>query len=104
MKEEQEAQKKAEEKARRDAIYQQYLDRKAADSEGAGEGDAGPSGAPGGVTRRVKAKGAQKAPRPKSQPPGGYPPGPGGDVRDGASVAAASNRGKSPGPDSMKCE
>ncbi|ELU11545.1 hypothetical protein CAPTEDRAFT_228385 [Capitella teleta] len=85
LKEELAEQKKQEEKSKRDAIFQQYLERKAERENSEGDASTGSSSIP----RRGKNKGKEKRPRPMSQPPGGYsmPP---------------EFRGKSPAPDTMK--
>jgi len=65
MKQEAEDQHKAEERARRDAILQQYLQRKAQQQED--EANGGPTGPPSSaVSRRQK---SARSSRPKSQPP-----------------------------------
>ena len=95
MKEELAEQKKAEDKARRDAIYQQYLERKAERESSEGDGSSGSSSVP----RRLKNKGKDKPPRPKSQPPGGL--GAAGIPTDYRNTQN-SLRGKSPGPELLK--
>jgi hypothetical protein len=84
MKEEMAEQKKMEEKSKREAIFQQYLERKAEKENSEGDATSGNSSVP----RRGKMKAKEKRPRPMSQPPGGFgmPP---------------EFRGKSPGPEHM---
>lgn len=108
LKEEATEQKKADEKAKRDAIFQEYLRKKAEREVAEEESKAGISGPSSAVQRRLKNK--AKGPRPKSQPPGGTTAP--GVTEDGNSHSSQSHssqedlhtRGRSPGPELVKSE